>query len=267
MVIPTVGGSTLGRAIESALAQTHPPEAVVVVGDRVDARAVPSRLRERVEFLIGERRGASAARNDGVAAARSPWVAFLDDDDEWAPTKMAEQLRDQHAAAPVALLCAATVHRGSGASVRPGPGQPLMRGDDVFDRLYGTRQFTRAGLYLPTSSVVVPRHVAATTPFDESLTVREDLWWYRQVQQAGVPFEQMLAPLVGIHASATRSRERESRESLDGWVVRLVGISRRYARNFLLGMALREAVLARDPGLVSWISTTAVRLPDGRDRG
>jgi glycosyltransferase involved in cell wall biosynthesis len=37
-------------------------------------------------------RGVSAARNHGVQLARAPWVAFCDDDDLWAPEKLARQL-------------------------------------------------------------------------------------------------------------------------------------------------------------------------------
>jgi len=47
----------------------------------------------RVEALTNQRPlGVSGARNVGIAAARTRWVGVCDDDDLWAPTKVAEQL-------------------------------------------------------------------------------------------------------------------------------------------------------------------------------
>jgi len=43
-------------------------------------------------------RGVARARNAGIAAAESPWLAFLDDDDLWAPEKLAAQLEAAQAA-------------------------------------------------------------------------------------------------------------------------------------------------------------------------
>jgi glycosyltransferase involved in cell wall biosynthesis len=86
------------RAVRSALAQTRPPLEVLVCdnGSTDDTRqAVEHLIRadDRVRFLgLATNTGSPAApRNRGVDSARGGWVAFLDDDDEWLPEKLALQ--------------------------------------------------------------------------------------------------------------------------------------------------------------------------------
>jgi glycosyltransferase involved in cell wall biosynthesis len=83
-------------AVEAAVAQEDVDVEVLVVDDgsgptcwkRVaDLEGGPVRV-----FRHESSRGVSAARNTAIAHATAPWVAFLDDDDLWAPRKLAEQL-------------------------------------------------------------------------------------------------------------------------------------------------------------------------------
>jgi glycosyltransferase involved in cell wall biosynthesis len=83
-------------ALPSAFGQQGVEVEVVVVDDgSTDATA--ERLRTiadpRLRVVRHEHaRGVAQARNAGISAARAPWVAFLDDDDLWSPTKLRQQL-------------------------------------------------------------------------------------------------------------------------------------------------------------------------------
>lgn len=86
----------IGRAIASALRQSRAPNEIVVVDDasRDGSAEVVSSLGDRRVLLLRHEynRGAAAARNTGIAAATSDWIALLDSDDEWEPEKLARQL-------------------------------------------------------------------------------------------------------------------------------------------------------------------------------
>lgn len=96
------GAKTLGRAIDSVLAQTHPPYEVIVVddGSTDDSASIASRYGPPVKVLRQSNRGVAAARNNGVTAAEGKWVAFLDADDYYYPDRLAltAQLLDEYPA-------------------------------------------------------------------------------------------------------------------------------------------------------------------------
>lgn len=99
VVVPCRNRSAqLRDSVRSVLAQTRPPDEVVVVDDASHedlARAladVPTGA-TRLRVLRQDRpRGANAARNSGVAAATGELVAFQDSDDLWLPDKLERQL-------------------------------------------------------------------------------------------------------------------------------------------------------------------------------
>jgi glycosyltransferase involved in cell wall biosynthesis len=91
-VIPTYNrGPLVERAIESALAQEHPPHEIVVVDDgSTDGTGERlARFDDRVRYVSQENAGDAAARNRGVEEAATEWVAFLDSDDTWTEDHLA----------------------------------------------------------------------------------------------------------------------------------------------------------------------------------
>lgn len=85
-------------AIESALAQTTPPLEVLVCDDGSSDEGYREIVEwahcdERLTFMRLPHSGSPAGgRNAGIRAARGEWIGFLDDDDEWLPTKLSTQL-------------------------------------------------------------------------------------------------------------------------------------------------------------------------------
>jgi len=97
VVIPTYRRpALLTRAIASVLAQTSGDLEVLVVDDGPSDPAADVVRRAgdvRLRYLRHDAtRGAGAARNTGLRDARGEFVAFLDDDDTWLPSKLARQL-------------------------------------------------------------------------------------------------------------------------------------------------------------------------------
>lgn len=101
VIVPVYNGAAyLATAIESVLAQTHPPAEIIVVNDGStdDSAAIAQSYAPRVRCVHQTQQGPAAARNAGIDQATGNLFAFLDADDVWTPDKLQWQtqlLRDQ----------------------------------------------------------------------------------------------------------------------------------------------------------------------------
>ncbi len=176
-IIPTYNRARDVRvAVASAVDQTYPAASLEIVvvddGGSDDTQAVLAReFGDRVRYLRKPNGGVSAARNFGMEHSRGAYLALLDDDDEWKPSKIAKQ---------AALL---TARPAIGMVVTDVERMDEQRATfEVFDR---RAQFPADGWVLPhalrlpslaPASAMFRREVfEATGGFDASLRTAEDL--------------------------------------------------------------------------------------------
>lgn len=93
-IIPVYNGSRfLPRAIASIRAQGHPGLELILVNDgSTDESGAIIHATSDARRIHQPNGGIAAARNAGLQAATGDCIAWLDQDDEWAPDKLAHQL-------------------------------------------------------------------------------------------------------------------------------------------------------------------------------
>lgn len=184
----------LRSAVQTVSEQRYAPIELVVVDDcsEVPASEVLADVSPDVrDFEIvrhDENRGANAARNTGVEAATGTYIAFLDDDDRWAPEKLAKQVaRFRDADDDVGL-----VYVG-----RKGTMNGEVRDVVVPDRIDGdvTKAVLCQNVVGTQSAVMVRADLAKETPFDERFKRWADLEWYVSLSTK-CDFEPVREPLV-----------------------------------------------------------------------
>jgi len=212
-VIPTRWRSDLVvRAVRSALDQTYPKVEVVVVIDGPDTMTVraleelgDSRVRVRA---LADNVGGSEARNIGVLEARGRWIALLDDDDEWLPSKLERQM------AAVACIdgrhCLATCRRYERQPGCPdilAPRRGPRAGEDVSEYLFYSDDGKRHTSGPQTSGYLGTKDLFVDVPFSRGLKCHQDWDWYLRAMRNGRTVAVWVdEPLYIMHVEPTRAR-------------------------------------------------------------
>ena len=186
----------LGRAIESVLNQTYKELELIVVSDgSTDGTEDFMKQYEadsRISFIsYHPARGGNHARNTGIKASKGEYVAFLDDDDEWFPEKIAEQVRVMESDPGIGLVYTGTrsIFVENGVKYdSPQSCQGDLSREILFQNIVGS-----------TTTVMVRKSVLEHSGiFDEDLGAIQDYdLWVRicQVAKVGV----VSAPMVNYY--------------------------------------------------------------------
>jgi glycosyltransferase involved in cell wall biosynthesis len=209
VVIPAYRrAAAVGRAVGSALAQTRPAARVLVVDDGSgDGTAQAARAAGADVLELPANGGKGAARNAGIRAAREPWIAFLDSDDEWFETHLERlwAVRGDHAI--VGARCVALA-----------PGRPPRLWGFRSERPAVVRARTVAwpeNAFIPSAVLAERAALLAAGGFaeDEPLAEDLDLWWRLLEQRTGlaVPYVSAAYHVHGEQASADRDGMKAAR--------------------------------------------------------
>jgi glycosyltransferase involved in cell wall biosynthesis len=197
VVIPAWNAAAwIGDALASLAAQGVPVGEVLVVDDgSTDGTAAAAGRRPGVRVLARPHRGPAAARNAGILAAAGRLVAFLDADDVWPPTRVADHLAVLAGDPAAEVVLGATRYEGLPDAERrryrfPGP-EPVATIPSFGAATVRREVFDRVGL------------------LDERLGHFEDWEWFVRARDRGAVVREV--PAVAQHyrwrpGSASRSR-------------------------------------------------------------
>jgi len=227
VVIPTRGRPALVvRAVNSALAQTLAEIEVIVVIDGPDGatnEALSTIEDPRINVIsLSYPAGGSEARNIGVRKSRGEFIALLDDDDEWSPSKLSQQLelaRKSIARYPV-VTCRLIARYPTIDEIWPV--RQMKPNESMCDYLLCREASIRQGEgFIQSSTLFVPRTLMLQVEFESGLSRHQDWdWLIRASVYPGVEFLWVWDSLVIYHVDVegkSVSSDRSLRASMN-WI-------------------------------------------------
>jgi GT2 family glycosyltransferase len=111
----------LRETIDSVLAQTRGPREIVVIDDGSTDRSaeVAASYGSAIQLIRQANAGESSARNRGIDASSSDWIALLDGDDVWEPDRLERQFQalERSDSEPVCVYADAYLFDDSGQRI------------------------------------------------------------------------------------------------------------------------------------------------------
>ncbi len=204
VIIPVYNGELyIQEAINSLLNQTYLPKRIIVIDDGSnDTTSILiksyNKTKVKIEYYYKPNGGLSSARNFGISKSTSPYIAFLDADDRFEPTKLEEQykvFKNSDIAHLGVVYCDFYLMDFEGKRLPDSARyrlEPNMRGN-IYEKLLDKNSVASSG-----SGVMVKRECFDKVGvFDETFNTSED-WdmWLRIAKEYN--FDYASKELVGI---------------------------------------------------------------------
>lgn len=240
IIIPAFNSAhLLAPTLRTVIAQTMVDWEAIVVDDCSDddpVAVVASLGDPRIRVVRHERNGgASAARNTGLAEARGRFIAYLDADDFWLPTKLARQLAamlDRPDPDRVFCVTSTVIRLGEGREIiRPLRGK---RPDERMDEFI----FVAAG-FCQTSAFLVSAALARKVGGFRLLPIGEDHLFAIDLCNAGAEYLLIEEPLT-IYSNEIRDGRLSHTASLEKGAVFMAAVGDTLSRKALLGYESRQ---------------------------
>ena len=205
VVIPVLNGQDfLEDALRSVFGQDYQAKEIIVVDDGSADRSVEIALACRDTRLIRQdHQGVAVARNTGLAAAAGEFIAFLDQDDLWAPDKLSRQVSHFLARPEMDCLYTAAHHFLEPGTCRPAWFRPNLVSVDQ-------------ACYHPSSLLVRRDVFQRIGVFDPSFLDTSDVDWLTRAKDAGLHVCIMPEVLVHkrIHGNNASARIEENQQGI-----------------------------------------------------
>lgn len=272
VVIPTRNRPELVlRAVESVAAQSYGNLEIIVVIDGPDTAtesALASFGDPRLRVLaLPESRGGSDARNAGIAASKGEWVAFLDDDDEWLPEKLARQLRHPAAQPDRRVFLGSQYIERSELGDRVLPRRSLECREAFSEFLFCRPNLSAGTGYVQTSTWLVSRPLIEVVQFTSKLKRNQDVdWMLHAMALKDAEFAIVPEPLVIFHEFGTAGRvsKKADWQFQFEWLERNRVLFTPRAYSFFVATVCIEDAVRQRSGLAAYASLLRAFLLRGR---
>lgn len=173
----------LRRAIYSIFRQTYQNIEILVIidGKSEKVKSIINKItKEKKTYEIrvietGLKVGGSEARNEGIKNSTGYWIALLDDDDEWLPNKIQEQINQlMNSKNPLNTVCFTSVRIP--LEDKELPRLNWNNNNDLCEYLFCTRYGRTQGM-IQTSTILASRKLFMKSMFTKDLPQLQDWDW------------------------------------------------------------------------------------------